>query len=294
MEQEFTIESELAPQRVVVPGHGGIPLTVWLYGTGTVPLILWHCTGTLARIWEPVIEAIADRFCIYAVDNRGHGDSGKPRTPEAYLWSICGQDVLNVCDFFGLKRVYAVGHSAGASYLCEAAAHRPDLFEKLILIEGIMGPAPAQPSTAMAEAARRRKHTLPGYREALQRFREKPPFNTWHARALECYLRHGWWQDESGAIHVKCPGFVEAWVYEQGWSSTGFETLRRIADRVLLVVGERSEVRPLVDMQHAVAPSARVCVIAEAGHFVPQDNPDAVARLILDYFISADNVSPME
>ena len=60
-----------------------------VYGTGE-PLLLVHGTGSSLRIWDPVIERLAARRAVIAVDLPGFGvspplkPSGPPPTPAGF------------------------------------------------------------------------------------------------------------------------------------------------------------------------------------------------------------------
>ncbi len=88
--------TELSPEAVQIEGHGGVKINVWDYGGDGPTLLLAHCTGTLARIWDPLVPALLPHFRIIAPDTRGHGDSEQPENPDDYRWSNSGNDMLAV------------------------------------------------------------------------------------------------------------------------------------------------------------------------------------------------------
>lgn len=88
-----------------------------------------------------------------ALDNRGHGESGKPHDPAAYDRTAMARDVLALMDHLGLERVNLMGYSMGTRLALAAALERPDRFRHLIL--GGVGAKMLEPPTndgRMAEA----------------------------------------------------------------------------------------------------------------------------------------------
>lgn len=84
------------------------------------PLLLVHGNRDHARTWDQVALRLKDRYCVYALDLRGHGDSE---------WSVGSQYslpefVLDVANFArGLDRdpLTIVAHSLGGSVALEYA-----------------------------------------------------------------------------------------------------------------------------------------------------------------------------
>ena len=67
-----------------------------------------------------------------------------------------------------------------------------------------------------ADIARKRTHVFASRDALRERWREKGTFADWDPRALELYLAHGFRDRPDGQIELKCPGAVEAAVYESG------------------------------------------------------------------------------
>ncbi len=268
-----------------VAGGGGVGINVWDYGGAGAPLLLCHCTGGLARLWDPVVKRLEGRFHAWAVDSRGHGDSDQPEDREAYAWIRSGEDVLAVLDQLDLgPSVCAVGHSAGAAHIAYAEMLRPGAFGKVMLVEAIIGPREFFKGNSMlAETARRRRNVFAGRVEARERFAAKPPKNTWHAEALDAYIAHGLKELPDGRVALKLPGRLEAYVYEQGGACDVFERLAELTFDALLVAGSASYGPALVAGQRERLPHAEERLIEGAGHFLPQERPAETARLILDW-----------
>jgi pimeloyl-ACP methyl ester carboxylesterase len=80
---------------------------------------------------------------VIALDNRGHGDSGKPYDVEAYHIPTMAGDVSALMDHLGIARADVMGYSLGARMTAWLALHEPQRLRSAIfggigiaLIEG--------------------------------------------------------------------------------------------------------------------------------------------------------------
>lgn len=271
-----------------IAGHGGVGIRVLEYGPAAgVPLLLCHCTGTFARIWEPVIARLGAGYRVLAIDSRGQGDSDQPLDRDAYVWANSGRDVLAVIDALALGHgLLAAGHSGGAAHLAYAEMLRPGTFRKVVLMDAIIGPREVFPGESpLAALVRRRKNTFENLDTARARLRSKPPMNTWTPETLETYLAHAFRTQADGTLVLKCPGDVEAWMYEHGGACDVFERLGELQFEALVVAGAEGYGVDLATGQAERLPHARYVAVPGAGHFIPQEQPDAVAGLLREFLV---------
>jgi 3-oxoadipate enol-lactonase len=110
---------------------GGIRLAYTVSGNKSAPpVMLLHALGGRAASWAPVIDSLADRFCMYAVDLRGHGASDRPGD---YAFRLMRDDIIGMLDSLGLARVTLLGHSMGGVVAFLVAMEQPDRVERLIV-----------------------------------------------------------------------------------------------------------------------------------------------------------------
>lgn len=274
------------PEAVTVKGYNGLNLNVWDYGGSGAPLLLCHCTGTLGRIWDPVVAALGDQFRVLAPDTRGQGDSEAPPTREDYRWDNSGKDLLAVAKHLHLPSgVGAVGHSAGGAHVGYAALESPECFGRIMLLDAVVADRQFfQGENPLAEKVRRRKNTFESMDAAKARLCSKPPMSRWHPVALAAYMAHAFDDAPDGSCSLKCPGTREAWFYELGGACDLFEVLDRITLPTALVTGETSYGHAWVEAQQARLPNAHTEVVTGAGHFIPQEKPAETAALISGWF----------
>jgi len=77
----------------------------------------WRSPGTL--------DALAERYRVIAIDNRGHGLSDKPRTPAEYGEEMA-RDIVRLMDHLGIDRAHVIGYSMGGFITLKLAEMFPD------------------------------------------------------------------------------------------------------------------------------------------------------------------------
>jgi 3-oxoadipate enol-lactonase len=95
-------------------------------------LVLGGSLGTASRMWQPQVDALADRYRIICYDHRGHG--GSQVTPGPYTIDELGGDVLALLDGLGVATFAYCGLSLGGMVGMWLAAHQPDRVRRLVLL----------------------------------------------------------------------------------------------------------------------------------------------------------------
>lgn len=79
------------------------------------PVVLVHGFAFDADLnWRRpgITQALAQQYRVIALDNRGHGLSGKPLAPEAYGEEM-PRDIVRLLDHLGIEKAHVVGYSMG-------------------------------------------------------------------------------------------------------------------------------------------------------------------------------------
>lgn len=109
----------------------GIRLAYEVSGApAAAPMVLLHALGEGRASWAEVGPQFAERFRVYALDLRGHGDSD---WPGIYSAELIRDDVIGALDQLGLDRITLVGHSMGGTAAYLVAMAQPDRLERLII-----------------------------------------------------------------------------------------------------------------------------------------------------------------
>jgi non-heme chloroperoxidase len=96
------------------------------------PIILLHGYGDSWFSYSGVLPLIDQKYHVYAIDLRGHGDSDRP--PAGYAMTDLAADVLGFMDDRRLARVTVVGHSMGSFVAQQLALSAPERIARLVLI----------------------------------------------------------------------------------------------------------------------------------------------------------------
>ena len=95
-------------------------------------IVLVHGFQSSGFAFAPIIDRLAERFRVLALDLRGHGDSGKP--PGPYAIQDFSNDVLAFLDALGLDRVDYMGQSMGGRTGTMFAIEHGDRLRRLMLV----------------------------------------------------------------------------------------------------------------------------------------------------------------
>ncbi|NSC20504.1 alpha/beta hydrolase [Streptomyces albus subsp. chlorinus] len=107
--------------------------TAYLDSGGTGPVLLaLHGHFGRGRIFEPLAEALADRYRVIAPDQRGHGrtDSAGDFSPEAYA-----DDAVALLDALDVPSAAVLGHSMGGAVAFVLAARAPERVRALLVAD---------------------------------------------------------------------------------------------------------------------------------------------------------------
>ncbi|MEX2236338.1 MAG: alpha/beta hydrolase [Dehalococcoidia bacterium] len=250
------------------------------------PLVLMHSTSFGAWMWETVASLLNDAYYVVATDQRGHGDS--PPATEDFEIEDLARDLKGALDQLEVHDAVAAGHSSGSTTLLVCESLYPGTFSRLLMIEPILTPDRNLATTPnpMAEQARRRRRLFDSPQAMFDSFRDRQPFATWTDEALHLYSQQGTEPTDAG-VALKCDPESEARMYESLMRLDPREHLANIRCPVKLVRGADSDPMRAGMFEFArdmlKAPAE---VVPGAGHFIPQEQPSTVARLIREFAAS--------
>ncbi|MGA8644955.1 alpha/beta fold hydrolase [Candidatus Binatus sp.] len=111
---------------------GELSLAVRQWGTGET-LLLVHGLGASSRLWINQVE-FGDRFHVVAVDLRGFGLSGKPKSPGSYSIEKFSNDLFHLADKLGVSKFHYLGTSMGGFIGQAMALRSPQRITSLMLV----------------------------------------------------------------------------------------------------------------------------------------------------------------
>jgi pimeloyl-ACP methyl ester carboxylesterase len=291
------------PERMIA--SNGIELNVLDEGDGPL-VVLCHGFPELAYSWRHQVPALTQAgYRVLAPDMRGYGHSSAPAQVEAYdVVSLC-EDMTGLLDAVGQDSAIFVGHDWGANVTWQLAVLHP---ERVRAVAGLSVPfvphAPAapipimrrhlgedfyivwfqQPGVADAALARDVRRTLTTSRQWTAQWADEdgsPP------------QPQPWLSEDELAVYVEAfqrTGFTGGlnWYrnIDRNWELTADVAERRVEQPALFLTGERDPVRrfmPAEAMHGWVTDLRAEIVVAGAGHWVQQQQPEAVNAALLDF-----------
>jgi 2-succinyl-6-hydroxy-2,4-cyclohexadiene-1-carboxylate synthase len=237
-------------------------------GAGARVALLHGFTQT-KNAWDPVISLLGSDFHTISFDAPGHGDA-------AMLPFNCSEAAEAVNNIAG-EATY-VGYSLGGRIMLHAALQFPEEVERLVLISaspGIQDHAERDARIAADSDLAERIGSI-GVEAFVDEWMAMPMFagldssNNQRAERLT--------NTADGLIRsLKLCG---TGAQESFWSRLG-----ELKMPVLLIVGERDQkfVGLNQEMRASIGSNAQLAVVPGAGHSVPLEDPQAVARLIAEF-----------
>jgi pimeloyl-ACP methyl ester carboxylesterase len=122
-----------APQTVSI---NNVKINYIEQGEGDEVIIFVHGYSGALGNWKLVLELLPEEYHAYALDLRGHGQSGKPGS---YQLNEMIEDIYAFSQELGIEKFTYVGHSLGGKIGYKFALEHPDVLKAMFLI----APAPA-------------------------------------------------------------------------------------------------------------------------------------------------------
>ncbi len=266
-----------------VPSTDDVTVAVHDLGGDGPPLVFCHATGFHGRVWLPVAAALANRYHCWAIDLRGHGDSVIPEGLDL-AWSGMARDVMAVVDALKLgSGIRAAGWSMGGCALALAELARPGMWSAAWAFEPIIFPPPEgheHNGSGLAAGARRRRNDFSSRDEAFDNYASKPPFSLARPDALRSYVDFGFRDLDDGTVTLKCPGPLEAQVFE-GAFTEAFARAGEVASPFTVVAsGDGQPPAAIAPTVAELLPRGTLERMDDLTHFGPLQDPDRIAESI--------------
>lgn len=258
----------------------GVHLNVEVQGEGPALLLLHGFTGSSAT-WTPHLEAWRG-FTTVAVDMLGHGASDCPADPRRYRMERCVEDLTALLDRLAIGQAAVLGYSMGGRVALHLALQAPERLWALVLESASPGIEDAQErearvrsDAALAEAIER-----DGIVAFVDHWQALPLFAS-QARlpvAVREELRRQRLGNQPRGLANSLRGMGA------GLQEPLLPRLGSIRIPVLLLVGALDErYCALAGWMATVLPRARLKVVADAGHAVHLEQPQAFASAVRDF-----------
>lgn len=245
--------------------------------------------------WRNQIEPLAKAgYHVVAIDRRGIGGSDK--TPDSEDGLTLAADLIAVVQSLGERKAVLVGLGRGGALSWSAVSMEQDLFAGLVTVSS---PHPRTLHRAGFHVTFRTwRHVLTSVISPLSRM------GLVHEDAVRGLLSEWSAPGNDGASEqaniytqaLQLPGAAKVsldqlrWTWRAQRTPSGRKYLRESANSVHVpVLAVRGDKDPLLpdrawdkDLEFAVGPYRKVRV-SDAGHFVPEEQPEAFTKILLDF-----------
>jgi pimeloyl-ACP methyl ester carboxylesterase len=259
--------------------NNGVKIHYALYGSGPLVVFL-HGFPDYWLTWRHQMLALSKSFRSAALDMRGYNLSDKPKGVENYNINRLVDDAAAVIADQGEKSAVVVGHDWGGATAWNIAMRRPELVEKLAILNMPHPYSLARELATNAEQVRysqyARNFLNPEFYkqislERLGNWVSAPAAKAKHLEAMKRsdpqamlhyyqanYPREPYRVWDSEPVHVKMPTLLIHGLKDKALASTGLNGLWNWVDADLTIT-----------------------TIPGADHFVQQDAADLVSRTLL-------------
>jgi pimeloyl-ACP methyl ester carboxylesterase len=256
----------------------GVKIHYASIGSKTAPLIVMlHGFPDFWYTWRDQMEALSANYQCVAPDLRGYNLSDKPKGVESYDMGLLIGDVAAVIKHLGRNKAIIVGHDWGGAIAWTFAMARPDMTEKLIILNL---PHPRGLRRELAHNPEQQKNSSyarnfqkddahksltpemlagfvardPGTREKYIEAFKRSDFEAMLNYYKRNYPREPYTDDTSPVIKVKCPVLM----------------IHGLKDTALL--------HPALNGTWEWVDDLTLVTIPEAGHWVQRDASELVSR----------------
>lgn len=252
-----------------------------VFGSGE-PVVLVHGTPSNSYLWRGTIERLSLSRKVYVYDLLGYGASEKREGQDVSIGAQTGV-LVELLEHWGLTDTAIVGHDIGAAIVLRAHLLRGVEFGRMALIDAVSFSPWITPFSRHVQRYMEAFATMPEYV---------------HRQAVAAHLR--------SAVHGRMTD-DELWSYLEPWSGAEgqaayYRHVSQLDERyteeveplygsivtpTLILWGEEDGWLELStgERLHEMIPGSILRAIPNAGHFAPEDAPEAIAAALDDFFV---------
>ncbi|XP_053858298.1 epoxide hydrolase 3 [Vidua macroura] len=272
----------------VTRGPPGAPLMLLLHGFPQN----WFC-------WRHLLQEFSARFRVVALDLRGYGDSEKPPGRDSYRLELLRGDIRDVIEALGTPagtpRCVLVGHDWGGVLAWEVASSHPQLVEKLVVMDapqrGVMAAFMTRHPSQLLRSCYMFLFQLPWLPELLLSLADFQLVRTFLTSAQTGIQDPAWRLSEqeldSYLFGLSQPGGLSPPIhyYRNLFRATPIPREPPPPPTLLLWGSRDAFLDPRLGPAHLrwLRPSARLRLLPGASHWLPEERPHLLAKLIGEF-----------
>jgi pimeloyl-ACP methyl ester carboxylesterase len=244
---------------------GALTLRLRKGGSGDPMLVLSHDIGSLERL--PFYDALARRFTVYVPSHPGYDGSERPN------WMRSVRDVAVTYQLLlasiGVSNVSLVGLGFGGWVAAEMATMSPQAIRRLVLV-GAMGVKPVHGEIF--------DQAIVSYIDYVRAgFEDQGVFDRLFGADPPTSLLEQWDLNREMTFRIAWKPYM--------YNPTLPHLLGGVRTPALIVWGRGDKIVPLEcgETYAKALPKSRLAVVERSGHFVDMEQPEALAKLIMEF-----------
>ena len=242
-----------------------------------VPVILLHGYTDSRRSWERILPMLPNSLRVFALTQRGHGESDKPAT--GYAPGDFAADVIQFMDQLGIRQAVIVGHSMGSIVGRRIALDNPERVRGLVL-EGAF--ATLKGNQIMEDF----------WKQAIEPLTDPVPdqFVVDFQRSTLARPVPGWFFDLVVGESRKAPIQVWKGVIGQLVQTDFLAETARVQAPTLILWGDRDAFAPLAEQKllQSTIPGSRLVIYTGTGHGMHWEEPERFVRDLVQFVAESD------
>jgi len=244
------------------------------FGESGKPLVILHGLFGQSDNWTSLARAWADRFVVYTIDQRNHGQSPQD---DAFSYKLMAEDLMETLQAENLSSIQLIGHSMGGKTAMYFALKYPQMVDKMIIAD--IGP----------------RHYTPHHQEILAALHEIDPASLPDRVTAEKFMAEkipdvGTRQFLLKNLYRKDDGGF-AWRFNLKSISQHIEEVgaavppEQIFTETLFLRGGKSRYILQEDWGNIQIqfPNAELQTIEDAGHWLHAEKPQLFSEAVLDF-----------
>jgi pimeloyl-ACP methyl ester carboxylesterase len=275
----------------------GVRLHYWIGGDANgQPVLLWHGFLGTAYSWHKLMPLLADAgYRILVPDMRGYGDSDKPAGDAGYDGVSLAEEFRSLVEQIGFRTgrpLTLIAHDMGAPPALLWAANHPSEISALLYVEApVMLQSILEKIITFTPEAMARGSMwwwvlplAPGIPEALIVGKEREFLNWFYCG--DAVVKHEEIPPETVNEYLRTFAGLDGVLGSLGVYRAAFATMaqtlpltqNRLQLPIVAIGGEKGLGARVGQSVSMVAASVESVVLADCGHFVPEERPEAILQ----------------
>lgn len=259
---------------------GGVKIHYTSLGSGPL-MVMMHGFPDYWYTWRYQMEVLSEDYQCVAIDLRGYNLSDKPRGVDNYAMDLLAGDVVAVIKHLGGEKAIVVGHDWGGAIAWSFAMARPEMLDRLIILNV---PHPLGFARELADNPMQQRSS-----QYARDFQKEDAHLKLKAEDLAFWIRDP--EAKKKYIEAFERSDFEAMLnyYKRSFPKEGYSTGQsgrdypKVKAPVLIIYGLKDKyvlASGLNNTWEWLEKGLTLVTIPEAGHFVQQDEADFVTRTI--------------